>query len=278
MMFRMMNLENVHHDGFIVGDQVPVDAAAMYYDPATMFQSVMGQGGNGGCLVFDDGGYGGVKGVDEEGVAGLGNKRKKRGGHEEGKGGIKNEKQRRLRLSNKYEVLKALIPNPSKPDRATIISDTINYVQELLRTVNELKLLVDKKRRCRKSEIQKAEAGGDDVDSTCMKPLQEFKGALRSSWLQRKSRDTHVDVRIVEDEVFIKLTQHKNIDCLLVVARVLDELELEMLHLSGGNIGDLHVFMFNTKIHEGSSVYAGAIAKKIMEAMDIKQDEVSVCF
>lgn len=31
-------------------------------------------------------------------------------------------------------------------DRATIVSDAIDYINELCRTVNELKLLVDKKR------------------------------------------------------------------------------------------------------------------------------------
>ena len=144
-----------------------------------------------------------------------------------------------------------------KPDRATIIADTIAYIHELLRTVNELKLLVNKKWRRKSVPSTKAEtcsADDDtagDMDSSCVKLLRrDFKGpVLRSSWLQRKSRDTHVDVRIVEDEVFIKLTQHKKMEyCLLAVARVLDELQLEILHLSGGSIGDLHVFMFNAKV------------------------------
>jgi Helix-loop-helix DNA-binding domain len=66
------------------------------------------------------------------------------GGH--GKGIEKKEKQRRERLGEKYEMLKALIPNRTKDDRATIVSDAIDYINELCRTVNELKLLVEKKR------------------------------------------------------------------------------------------------------------------------------------
>nr|QOJ43718.1 bHLH transcription factor [Dracaena cambodiana] len=278
-LLHMLNPGNFHHDGFI--SEVPVDsvsaaASAVFYDP-TIFHSVPNHGG-GGSLVFEEG-YGGR--VNERMVQ-LGNKRKKKG-FEEGAGGLKNEKQRRERLTNKFEVLKKLIPNPTKPDRATIIADTISYIQELLRTIDELKLLVEKKRRRKSGSRVKPETGEDaagDMDSSCVKPLhRDFKGTgLRSSWLQRKSKDTHVDVRILEDEVFIKLSQHRKIDCLPIVARVLDELELEMLHLSGGNIGDLHAFIFNTKIHEGSSVYAGAIAKKIIEAMDVKHQELFVSF
>ncbi|KAG0476663.1 hypothetical protein HPP92_013504 [Vanilla planifolia] len=61
-------------------------------------------------------------------------------------GSQKNEKQRRERLGKKFELLKSLIPNPSKPDRATIVSDTIEYIKELLRTVDELKVRVGKKK------------------------------------------------------------------------------------------------------------------------------------
>ncbi|KAK1278100.1 Transcription factor bHLH91 [Acorus gramineus] len=111
--------------------------------------------------------------------------------------------------------------------------------------------------------------------SSSLRPLGEaadqdriLNEPLRSSWLQRKSKETTVDVRIVDDEVTIKLSQRKRSNCLLSTARILHELHLELLHVAGGNIGDYHIFMFNTKIYEGSSVYASAIAKKLIEVVD----------
>ena len=88
-------------------------AAAMFYDSAAFQYSVLNHGGGsgagaGGCLVFDEG-YNNVGEVSEK----MGSKRRKKG-VEEGSGGHKNEKQRRERLSKKYDVLKALIPNPTK--------------------------------------------------------------------------------------------------------------------------------------------------------------------
>lgn len=74
--------------------------------------------------------------------------------------------------------------------------------------------------------------------------------SLRCSWLQRKSKVTEVDVRIVDDEVTIKVVQKKKINCLLVVTKVLDQLHLDLHHVSGGQIGEHYSFLLNTKVSD----------------------------
>ncbi|KAI4357902.1 hypothetical protein L6164_001819 [Bauhinia variegata] len=185
------------------------------------------------------------------------------------------EKQRRVDLGSKFEALGDLIPGPSKTknDRASVVGDAIIYIKELIRTVNELKLLVEMK-RCRRESVKrrKVEDAAGYLESCNLKPLGDqdlsYNGCLRSSWLQRKSKDTEVDVRIIDDQVTIKLVQRKKINCLLYASKVLDELELDLQHVAGGHIGDFCSFMFNSKIYEGSSVYASAIANKLIEVMD----------
>ncbi|XP_072090549.1 transcription factor bHLH10-like [Arachis hypogaea] len=122
-------------------------------------------------------------------------------------------------------------------DRASVVGDVIEYIRELLRIVNELKLL-------------------------------NPDGCIRTSWLQRKSKDSEVDVRIVDDDVTIKLFQRKKINCLLSVAKFLDELQLKLHHVAGGHVGKYYSFLFNSKIIEGSSVYASAIANCVIDVMD----------
>uniref|UniRef100_J3KYZ7 BHLH domain-containing protein n=1 Tax=Oryza brachyantha TaxID=4533 RepID=J3KYZ7_ORYBR len=170
----------------------------------------------------------------------------------------KKEKQRRQRLTEKYNALMLLIPNRTKEDRATVISDAIEYIQELGRTVEELTLLVEKKRR--RGELQ-----GDVVD---VAPSAVLLEAAESSEGERRSKETFVDVRIVEDDVNIKLTKRRRDGCLAAASRALDDLRLDLVHLSGGKIGDCHIYMFNTKIHPGSPVFASAVASRLIEVVD----------
>ncbi|XWS56813.1 hypothetical protein CRYUN_Cryun09bG0118000 [Craigia yunnanensis] len=185
------------------------------------------------------------------------------------------ERERRVHINDKYQALRKMVPNPTKNDRASVVGDAIDYIKELLRTVRELKLLVEKKRcgqdRSKRLKTEDAASAADAGDVEC-KPLgdpdQCCNTSLRSSWLQRKSKDSEVDVRIIDDEVTIKLVQRKKINCLLLVSRLLDELQLDLHHVAGGNIGDYYSFLFNTKIYEGSSVYASSIANKLIEVVD----------
>ncbi|XP_021725266.1 transcription factor bHLH91-like [Chenopodium quinoa] len=150
-------------------------------------------------------------------------------------------------------------------DRASIVLDAINHIHELRRTVGELKILVDKKRisKIKRHKTQEdtntPPVGGDQhgtgVDAVAAvkpEPEEDFNCStaiqLRSSWIQRKWKDSEVDVRIVDDDVTIKLVQRKKINCLLSVSRTLDELQLDLRHVAGGEVGDYYSYLFNTKV------------------------------
>ncbi|KAK9065434.1 hypothetical protein SSX86_014833 [Deinandra increscens subsp. villosa] len=206
------------------------------------------------------------------------------------------EKHRRQQMGGKYEALKSLIPNPTKTDRASIVGDGIEYINELKRTVEELKILVDRK-RCNRGRVKKHKTEDHstlDVESIYTRSNghgvggggenghdhQAYNGnstsTMRSSWLQRKSKNTEIDVRIIDDEVTIKLVQQKRVNCLLHVSKVLDDLQLDLHHVAGGLIGDFYSYLFNTKICEGSSVYASAIANKLIEVVDKQYANIPV--
>ncbi|KAL8028441.1 hypothetical protein ABFX02_14G160300 [Erythranthe guttata] len=180
------------------------------------------------------------------------------------------EKHRRVQFKGKFDDLRKLVPNPTKNDRASIVQDAIDYINELKRSVAELQLLVEKK-RCSRERMKRPKTENNENEneneSNSVGNL-ESGSSLRSSWLQRKSKNTEVDVRIVDDEVTVKLVQQKRINCLLYVSKVLDELQLDLHHVAGGLIGDYYSFLFNSKICEGSIVYASAVANKLIEVVD----------
>ena len=155
----------------------------------------------------------------------------------------------------------------AQDDRATEISDAIEYIQELGRTVEELTLLVGKKRR--RMELQgdvvdaapavavpaAGEAESSEGEVAPPPPAAQQRQPIRSTYIQRRSKDTSVDVRIVEEDVNIKLTKRRRDGCLAAASRALDDLQLDLVHLSGGKIGDCHIYMFNTKVNHRSASY-----------------------
>ncbi|TVU15885.1 hypothetical protein EJB05_39428 [Eragrostis curvula] len=185
------------------------------------------------------------------------------------------ERERREQLNVKYRTLRMLFSNPTKNDRASIVGDAIEYIDELNRTVKELKILVEQKKHGHNREKMiklDHEADADGVSSSMRQVRDDqdsqLNGTIRSSWIHRRSKECHVDVRIVDDEVNIKLAEKKKANSLFHAAKVLDEFKLELIHAVGGIIGDHHIFMLNTKVPEGSSVYACAVAKRLLEAVD----------
>ncbi|XP_076945315.1 transcription factor bHLH10-like [Bidens hawaiensis] len=193
------------------------------------------------------------------------------------------EKHRRKQMNDKFEALKSLIPYSTKIDRTSIMGDAIGYINKLKGDLEELKILVDRK-RCNISRMKKQKIEGDsnlDVESnTVYDDQQAYNGNLtsttKSSWLQRKSKNVEIDVRIIDDEVTIKLVQQKRINCLLVVSQVFDELNLDVQHVAGGLIGGYYSYLFNNKICERSSVYASDIANKLIEEVDKQYASIPV--
>lgn len=106
------------------------------------------------------------------------------------------------------------------------------------------------------NEVDNKNSDDDDDENMEKKPESDVidqcssNNSLRCSWLQRKSKVTEVDVRIVDDEVTIKVVQKKKINCLLFVSKVLDQLHLDLHHVSGGQIGEHCSFLFNTKVSD----------------------------
>ncbi|CAH2059951.1 unnamed protein product [Thlaspi arvense] len=186
-------------------------------------------------------------------------------------------------LNERYEALKMLIPIPTKGNRASIVQDGIDYINDLRTFVSELKVLVEKK-KCGGRHKNINEVGSRNPsydiseidhrffkmrlynDDETMEKKPERDETSNNSL--RKSKVTEVHVRIVDDEVTIKVMQKKKFNCLLFISKVLDELHLDLHHVAGGQIGEHYSFLLNTKLSEGSTTCASAIANRVSEVVD----------
>ncbi|XP_058179197.1 transcription factor bHLH10-like [Rhododendron vialii] len=227
--------------------QPPLFRGLMFESPIPNGGYNMNTGSLFGGVVDEREGSGGGYGFDNGVFEFNGGDWSCRGRKSNGKGSnrqLNTEKQRRGQLSDQYEVLRNLVPNPTKADRASVVGDAIGYIKELLRTVNGLKMLV-KRKRC---SIERIKRHKTESDGPYHQDQSSYNG-LRSSWLQRKFKDFEINVRIVDDEVTIKFAHpQKKINCLLPVSKALDELQMDIQHVGGGLVGDNYCLLFNTKV------------------------------
>lgn len=178
------------------------------------------------------------------------------------------------------------------------MADAIEYVKELKRMVQELQQLVHEKRRAAgdASSVKRLRRvsmdGGEPYNNNKTAVGSSLSGQennnagghltvgndgffpdgsqLQCSWLQQTSQNgAHVDVRVVHDEVTIKVNHRRSKSSLLFcVLALLQDLQLDLVHASGATVGEHDVFLFNTKILEGSSTFAGYIAVKLLDTLD----------
>ncbi|KAF7003475.1 hypothetical protein CFC21_018785 [Triticum aestivum] len=193
-----------------------------------------------------------------------------------------NERQRREWMNVAFWALRILLPDP-KDDRVSNVEDAIEYIHELNRTVKELKILVEQKRHGtnRKKMIKMDEEAASDGENSSTMPVRdeqdnELDWAIRSSWVQRRSQECRVDVHIVENAVNVQLTEWKNANSLPHAAKVLDEFHLEIISVVGQIVGDHRIFIFNTKVSEGCSVYALAVAERLFQAVDAQHQALNI--
>ncbi|KAF5198525.1 hypothetical protein FRX31_011884 [Thalictrum thalictroides] len=89
------------------------------------------------------------------------------------------ERARREQLNGLYMALRQQIPNPSaKRDRASIVGGAVQYIRELKTTVDELRILVGKKRK--RDDTRKME-GSQDLFSSIEKRSHTATGHYAAS-------------------------------------------------------------------------------------------------
>ncbi|KAE8676964.1 Transcription factor MYC2 [Hibiscus syriacus] len=170
--------------------------------------------------------------------------RKPASGREEPLNHVEAERQRREKLNQKFYALRAVVPNVSKMDKASLLGDAISYI-------NELKL-----------KLQNADAEKDELydqletmkkQLSCTAPPAHDQDNRMSSHLASKLIDLEIDVKIIGRDAMIQIQCSKKNHPAARLMAALSELDLEVQHASVSVVKDLMIQQATVKT--GSRFY-----------------------
>ncbi|OEL33192.1 Transcription factor MYC2 [Dichanthelium oligosanthes] len=169
--------------------------------------------------------------------------RKPANGREEPLNHVEAERQRREKLNQRFYALRAVVPNVSKMDKASLLGDAISYINELRGKLTALESDKDtlhaqiealKKERDARPAPHAAGLGGHDAGPRC--------------------HAVEIDAKILGLEAMIRVQCHKRNHPSARLMTALRELDLDVYHASVSVVKDLMIQQVAVKM--ASRVYS----------------------
>ncbi|XP_019154218.1 PREDICTED: transcription factor MYC2-like isoform X3 [Ipomoea nil] len=146
---------------------------------------------------------------------------------------VEAERQRREKLNHRFYALRSVVPNVSRMDKASLLSDAVSYINELKGKVEELECQL----QLRESKKVKVEAVGDNQST--------------SSAASSVASPVDVEVKIVGPDAMIRVQSENANYPSAKLMNGLRELELAVHHASISSVNDIMLQDIVVKVPEG---------------------------
>ncbi|CAN6324473.1 unnamed protein product [Urochloa humidicola] len=170
--------------------------------------------------------------------------RKPANGREEPLNHVEAERQRREKLNQRFYALRAVVPNVSKMDKASLLGDAISYINELRGKLTTLE--TDKDTLHAQIEALKKERDA--------RPAPHAAGGLGGHDAGPRCHAVEIDAKILGLEAMIRVQCHKRNHPSARLMTALRELDLDVYHASVSVVKDLMIQQVAVKM--ASRVYS----------------------
>ncbi|KAE8679566.1 hypothetical protein F3Y22_tig00111398pilonHSYRG00142 [Hibiscus syriacus] len=154
---------------------------------------------------------------------------------------VEAERQRREKLNHRFYALRAVVPNVSRMDKASLLSDAVSYINELKSKIEDLES--ELRRVCKRVKAETIDVM-DNQSTTTTTSVEQITTTAQpsnssSATATDGSSEVELDIKIIGNDAMIRV-QSENVN--YPSARLMDalrELEFQVHHASISCVNDI---------------------------------------
>ena len=159
---------------------------------------------------------------------------------------VEAERQRREKLNQRFYALRAVVPNVSKMDKASLLGDAILYINELKSKLENSQC--DKEELRNQLDALKKSKDSRQSSSSAISLPEDMKLSTTTTTTHAQMVDLDVDVKVIGWDAMIRIQCNKKSHPAARLMATLKELDLEVNHASVSVVNDLMIQQATVKM------------------------------